>query len=172
MIATIVRPLRGRIEIRDLRAPRGDEPTNKSMFKSAAGRRIRPTWVAADEGEPGWKGYWVIARNHLTVVAEEIAIRDGEVQIEMHYSTTEQCDRRCQEATGDECTCSCEGKYHGDGQHASWIEINEDTLVADVGEKVVMRTLSRAQAKRDRELRSDAIIAEIIARQRSASAPE
>jgi hypothetical protein len=78
------------------------------MFRTATGKLIRPTWVPANEDEPYWYGYWTMSREHLTAVAEAIAIRDGEVVIEMHYSQVEQCDQRCQNATGDDCTCSCE----------------------------------------------------------------
>lgn len=113
MSALIVRPLQGRIEVRGLRAPREGEPTNEQMFKTAAGAAIRPTWVDAPPGMPRWKGYWTISRNHLSVVAEAIAIRDGDVRIEMHYSEHERCDSRCQGATGDDCTCSCQGRSYG-----------------------------------------------------------
>ena len=95
-MATIVRPKHGRLEVHGLRAPRRDEPSNRDMFKDAAGGPIRPTWVKAPDGAPGWRGHWTIARDHLTVVAEAIAIRDGSVTIEMHYSTSEQCALRCQ----------------------------------------------------------------------------
>lgn len=150
----IIRPLTGRIQVRGLRAHRGDEPTNKSMFKDAAGAAIRPTWLEADEGQPGWAGYWAISRQHLTEVAESIAIRDGSVEIEMHYSQTAKCDRRCRTAQGDECTCACEGKHHGKAQHASWLEVGETTLVRGEGRKVVTRVLDRRQAEVDRDGRS------------------
>lgn len=124
------------------------------MFRDAAGAFIRPTWVAAAEGEPAWRGYWTIAREHLTVVAEAIAIRDGRVDIEMHYSQTEQCDSNCQGATGDDCTCSCEGKYHGKAEHASWLEVGDTTLVRGAGAKVVNRVLTRDQALEDQRHRA------------------
>lgn len=158
MTATIVRPLHGRIEVRGLRGPRGDEPSNREMFKTATGTAIRPTWVPAPEGSAGWLGYWEIARPHLTDVAEAIAIRDGRVEIEMHYSTTEQCDRRCRTAEGDECTCSCEGKYHGNSHHSSWIEVGDTTLVRSSGSKVVTRILTRQQAEEDRDARLDEMV--------------
>lgn len=153
MTAIIVRPIRGRIEIHGLRAPRGHEVPNKLMFKNAAGSGIRPTWEAAAEGEPPWKGYWSISRQHLTDVAEAIAIRDGEVLIEMHYSQTEKCDRRCQKAEGVECTCACEGKYHGNLQHASWFQVGESTLIQGQDAKVVTRILDREQAEADSDAR-------------------
>lgn len=158
MTASIERPLHGRIRVRNLRGPRGDEPSNRQMFKTATGAAIRPTWVPAPDGLPGWQGHWEIAREHLTDVAEAIAIRDGLVEIEMHYSTAEQCDRRCRGAEGDECTCSCEGKYHGNGHHASWTEVGETTLVRRSESKVVTRSLTRKQAEKDRDARFEEMI--------------
>lgn len=149
MTATIIRPLRGRIRIHNLRGPRVNEPPNREMFKTAADMAIRPTWVPADEGKPGWQGHWTIHREHLTAVAQAIAIRDGEVLIEMHYSQSEQCDRRCQTANGDDCTCTCEGKHHGEAQHASWLEVGDTTLISVSGTKVVTRVLTRQQASED-----------------------
>lgn len=151
MTATIIRPLKGRIQVRGLHAAKSGQPTNKQMFKTAAGAAIRPTWVAAPSGEPGWKGYWTIARQHLTDVAEAIAIREGSVLIEMHYSTAEQCDSRCQTAEGDDCTCSCEGKYHGKGEHAAWLEVGDTTLFRGGEEKIVTRTLDAQKAAQDRD---------------------
>jgi hypothetical protein len=136
------------------------------MFKDAAGAAIRPTWADAAEGQPGWEGYWTIAREHLTEVAESIAIRDGSVDIEMHYSLTEKCDLRCRRAEGDDCTCACEGKYHGKAQHASWLEVGETTLVRGEGRKVVNRTLDRDQAKLDREARLEEMVRAFMNRQR------
>jgi hypothetical protein len=136
------------------------------MFKDAAGAAIRPTWVEAAEGQPGWAGYWAIAREHLTEVAESIAIRDGVVEIEMHYSPAEKCDQRCRRATGDDCTCACEGKHHGKAQHASWLEVGETTLVRGKGLKVVHRVLERDQAELDRKARHQAMFREFLNRER------
>lgn len=161
MTATIIRPLRGRIQVRGLRAPRTGQPTNRELFRTATGAAIRPTWVGAPPGEPGWKGYWTIARQHLTDVAEAVAIRDGLVLIEMHYSTAEQCDTRCQTAEGNDCTCSCEGKYHGKGEHAAWLEVGDTTLFRGGEEKIVTRSLDDQQALQDRDDRLDELIRQV-----------
>lgn len=153
MTARIIRPLAGRIEVHGLRAPGAGQPSNKAMFRDAAGAAIRPTRVPAPAGQPFWQGFWTISREHLTAVAEAIAIRDGRVEIEMHYSQTEKCDGRCQRAVGDDCTCSCEGKHHGRAQHASWLEVGTTTLVRGEDAKIVTRVLTRAQAIRDQERR-------------------
>lgn len=154
MTATIIRPLTGRLQIRNLHAPRKGELPNKTMFRNAAGSGIRPTWVAAADGQPGWAGYWTIARTHLTDVAEIIAIRDGAVEIEMHYNTTEKCDGRCTTAERDECTCSCEGKNHGQGHHAGWLKVGDTTLVRGGGKKVVKRRLTGEEARVQRDTRT------------------
>lgn len=113
------------------------------MFKDAAGGPIRPDWIPAPDGRPYWEGFWTIAREHLTVVAEAIALRDRFVDIEMHYSGTERCDYRCQNAQGDDCVCSCEGAHHGEGLHAAWTQVGDTTLVRGAGEKIVKRRLRR-----------------------------
>ena len=113
MTARIIRPLTGRMQVRGPPKPNGDEPSNKSMFRDAAGAAILPTWVDAAEGQPGLAGCWTIAREHLTEVAESVAIRDLNVEIEMYYRPTEKCDLHCRRAEGDDCTCACECKHHG-----------------------------------------------------------
>lgn len=102
----------------------------------------------------------------MTEVAESIAIRDGSVEVEMHYSPTEKCDLRCQKAEGDDCTCACEGKHHGKAQHASWVEVGETTLIRGEGRKVVNRILRRDQAKLDRDARLQVMVREVVNRQR------
>lgn len=154
-IATIVRPRLGRLEIHGLRRARGDEPRNRVMFREATGRAILPVWVAAPPGEPGWHGHWAIAREHLTDIAEAIALRDGRVRIEMHYSLSERCDSKCQDATGDDCSCSCEGRHHGEGNHAAWREVGATTLLRSERSKVVSRELTRQQALYHRRRRGD-----------------
>lgn len=147
MTALIIRPTTGRMEVHWLRAPRGDEPANKEMFRTATGLSIRPTWVRSAPDEPG-HGHWTISREHLTDVARAIAVRDGRVEIEMHYNESERCDNRCQNATGNDCTCTCEGKYHGAGEHAAWRQVADTTLVKSDGIKIVTRVLTRAEALR------------------------
>ncbi len=154
MTAVIVRPVSGRIRICGLRAPQGDEAPNREMFKTAAGARIRPDWVRTERDDYGWRGHWTISRDHLTAVAEAIAIRDGSVEIRMHYSDSERCDTRCQRATGDDCTCSCKGKHHGAAAHASWKEVGSTTLVKTSGTTEVVRTLSGKRALKDRARRA------------------
>lgn len=134
------------------------------MFKTSTGKAIRPEWIPADPGQPYWTGYWTIAREHLSDVARAVAIRDGSVTIEMHYSTTEQCDSRCQGATGVDCTCACEGEHHGNGEHAAWIPVGDTTLIRGAGSKIVVRSLTRAQAEAEREAEPEETIRQVTGR--------
>lgn len=77
----------------------------------------------------------------------------------MHYNTTEKCDKRCQKAERDECTCSCEGKNHGQGHHASWLKVGDTTLVRGSGKKVVKRVLKREEAEVQRHTRTKQMLA-------------
>ena len=129
MSARIIRPLTGRIQVRGLRAPRGDEPANKTMFKNAAGAAIRPTWVDAAEGRQAGRA-------------------NGS------------------RAKGDDCTCACacDGRHHGEAQHASWLEVGETTLIRGEGRKVVHRVLLRDRAESDREGRLQEMVKAFVNR--------
>lgn len=137
----IFRPLHDRFQVHGMPAPRDGEIPNKAWFKEVTGRPIRPKWVG------GRGGHWVIAREHMTIVAQELAIRFGEVEVIADYSTSEKCDRRCKDATGDDCECSCRGANHGDGTQASWKQVGDTTLVRSSVERV-RRTLTAKKARK------------------------
>lgn len=106
--------------------------TNRAWLHDELGDRIRPEWNATVTPRR-----WEIAKPHLRTLTEALAMRFGEVHVYLEFSTTERCDRRCQTAAGDDCTCSCRGEYHGGGTYwTSWQLIGEDTLVGPVGRVV------------------------------------
>lgn len=140
MTIRIFRPVHEtRFQVAGMPRPREGEPTNKDWFKEITGRPIRPTWIS---GPNGWDGYWVIARQHMTLVAEELALRYGTVHVTAEYSTLEKCDTRCQNATGDDCQCSCLGVRHGEALQASWKQVGATTLVRSAGIAIVERVLT------------------------------
>ncbi len=148
MVIRIFRPLGDtRFQVSGMPSPREGEPRNKDWFKDVTGRAIRPTWVA---GPNGWDGHWAIAREHLTIVAEELALRFGEVHVTAHYSTRERCDTRCQNATGDDCECSCLGVRHGEANQAAWKQVGATTLIRSAGVAVVDRVVTAKQVRRAR----------------------
>lgn len=141
------RPVSGRIEISGLRKPREGEPTNRQWLKDTLGARIRPQWVT---GPRGWDGHWAVARAHFRDVVDALAVRVGQVRVEVDFNIHEQCDTRCQAATGDDCTCSCLGQNHGaltgGGAYGAWVAVGETTLVSSTVER-----LSFTRTRRDVE---------------------
>jgi hypothetical protein len=145
MSVTVYRPLSGRIEVSGMRAPREGEPSNREWFKDETGKAIRPWWIA---GPKGWDGHWEIARQHFLTVARALAGRFGQVELVMDFNEHERCDRRCRDARGDDCTCTCMGINHRGGVYAGWVDVGETTLIRSAGVKRSTSTLTRAQVRR------------------------
>jgi hypothetical protein len=112
------RRLAGRLR---LWIPYGDG-TNRRWLKDRLGDRIRPEWV---QGRPG---HWEIARAQLVPLLEALVTRFGQVEVLLEFSRTQKCDKRCRDATGDECVCSCLGRFHGGIWGRRWFEVGETTL--------------------------------------------
>jgi hypothetical protein len=105
-----------------LRMPYGDG-ANRAWLRDTLGARIRPDWNRTDKR-------WEVSRTHLMVLAHALADRFGAVDVFLEFSTTQKCDRRCREAVGDDCECSCLGAYHAGGLWgAGWVEVGETTLI-------------------------------------------
>ncbi|WP_344287210.1 hypothetical protein [Streptomyces synnematoformans] len=104
--------------------------TNRAWLLDELGsQRIRPDW-----NKDVTPGRWEIAKPHLRTLIEALADRFGEVDVYLEFSTTERCDRRCQRAEGDDCTCSCRGENHGGSAYwQRWVQVGEDTLVSNIG---------------------------------------
>ncbi|WP_216355896.1 hypothetical protein [Streptomyces sp. MP131-18] len=98
-------------------------------MKEALGTRIRPERNKAER-------CWEIARQHLKPVIAALVDRFGEVDVFLEFSTTERCDTRCEEAAGDDCTCSCMGDNHGGAVYwKRWQLVGETTLVRSASRK-------------------------------------
>jgi hypothetical protein len=113
-------------------------PRNRAWLHSALGEYIRPHRNNAVS-----PGRWEIAKPHLQLLTEALAKRFGQVDVYLEFSTTERCDRKCRQARGDDCTCSCRGEYHGGGTYwTDWLLVGEDTLIGPVG-RVVRHYVAR-----------------------------
>ena len=140
MKLAVYRPVSGRIKVSGMRRPREDEPTNREWFKEETGKATSREWV---DGSRGWDGYWTIAREHLMTVSRALAERFGEVEVDMDFNEHQRCDRRCQEAKCDDCTCSCVGLHHRGGVYLGWVEVGATTVTRSLGEKRSVVTLTR-----------------------------
>ncbi|PRX91937.1 hypothetical protein [Allonocardiopsis opalescens] len=116
------RPITGRIHL-DMPY----HPRNRDWLKSVLGAHSRPAW-----NRPARR--WEIARPHLRTLVEALAHKFGSVDVIVDVRATRHCDTRCQEATGDECTCRCLGDNHGGAAYRkAWLLVGDTTLVAADG---------------------------------------
>jgi hypothetical protein len=99
--------------------------SNREWLREELGRRIRPEWNRAE-------GRWEVARRHLRALIEALVERFGAVDVYLEFSASEQCDVRCRDAKGDDCTCSCLGLNHrGAAYWNAWRPVGETTLIAE-----------------------------------------
>lgn len=110
--------------------------TNRAWLQAELGRRI--------DLQHAGHGNWESARRHLRMLVEACAARFGEIEVVLDFRTRDRCDTRCQEATGDDCVCSCLGENHGGAAYwKRWIPVGETTLIAN-GQIRRRRLLARA----------------------------
>lgn len=98
--------------------------TNRNWFE---GLGVRPEWDR--DGKR-----WLVSRPHFRKVVNALAEKFGSVCVYVDSSAKTRCDKRCREAAGDECECSCLGVNHqGAAYWQSWEEVGGTTLVGTDG---------------------------------------
>jgi hypothetical protein len=118
----IIRPLKGRIKV----VIPYQEPkyANRAWIKGVCGKQTHPEWNSTDKT-------WDISRSWFPVILDAMLRQYGPVHIYEDHSEIELCNLNCQQAHGEECTCSCGGIYHGweraDNARHNWILLSEDT---------------------------------------------
>lgn len=115
------RPVTGRVVIK-MPYAKG----NRAWLKETLGDRIRP-----DFRKPPPR--WEVARIHFAPVVQALANRLGRIDVYVDFRTAEQCDTRCRNARGQECTCSCLGRQHGRGITYGWNLVGDTTMVQSSG---------------------------------------
>jgi hypothetical protein len=86
------------------------------------GERVRPVWLPEQRR-------WEVARHHLRTLAFALTEKYGTVDVFLEYRATTICDKRCREAVGEDCECSCVGEFHGNITWAGWIEVGDTVLI-------------------------------------------
>lgn len=90
-------------------------------------------------------GTWSVSRKYQADLPKTIAEQFGSCELIKEFNNRQKCDKRCRDAVGMECVCSCLGKYHGQGDfefdNGPGLEVGEDTLISVAGEISVVRTL-------------------------------
>lgn len=128
------RHLKGKIHL-TLPIHRGEGRTIRPWLRDALGPGVPLTFNEATSG-------WEVGRGHLAAARDAIVERYGMcyVDTEAKLSTTRQCDERCQEAAGPDCSCTCGGEFHGDLDTThNWVRVGETTLVSSTSTTRVHR---------------------------------
>ena len=113
------RPAQGRLEVH---IP-WREGGNRRVIKRICGPLTRPQW-------DGDRKRWMIAWAHFTPLIGALKAEYGQVRVITAHCDAEKCDTRCQEARGDDCVCSCGGRFHGGtGSYTrGWILVGTTSL--------------------------------------------
>lgn len=108
-MAQIVRPVRGRVQVRLPYRPHG---ANYNLLHDICGEQTRPKWRSE-------RGVFEVAREHLGKLIDELPNAIGRpVEVVLHGVTQTKCVSACWAARIDtrwECVCSCAGANHGSG---------------------------------------------------------
>jgi hypothetical protein len=73
---------------------------------------------------------WLVARPHFRRVVDALALRYGVVDVYVDHMVRSACGKLCQDATGDDCTCSCLGDNHGSHTwRREWHQVDEHWLI-------------------------------------------
>ncbi|MFS1303986.1 endonuclease domain-containing protein [Streptosporangium longisporum] len=89
---------------------------------------------------------WQLPRNCLVKLVTAAIDRYGYIVVWRDMSKLSRCSKKCLEAEGVECDCSCMGAHHG-GSSDVWFERVGDVVVANLGE--ITRTAVVYGAKAD-----------------------
>lgn len=101
------------------------EGSNRRWILAELGDRMRPEWNITAKR-------WEIARSHLRTLVEVMAMKFGEIDVYLEFSTRQRCDVRCRDARGDDCVCSCMGENHGGAAYwRHWMLVGDTTLVGN-----------------------------------------
>lgn len=81
-------------------------------------RRHRPTWNPT-------LACWEIPKAWFNDTVDRSLQRWGQVYVIQPYREHEVCAPACMRAKGHECTCSCMGARHGQGDQGGWFSTSE-----------------------------------------------
>jgi hypothetical protein len=97
-------------------------PGNREWLRD--GNRIRPDWLDGERQK-----YWELPKAWFNDFVNRALKKYGMLYVIQPYREHEICARKCMEAQGHECQCSCMGANHGSGFHGSWFEVSETFAV-------------------------------------------
>ena len=89
------------------------------------------------------KRYWEVAYRRLNGLVEILANFYGKVILIQPVREKQVCARKCMEATGFECECSCLGANHGAyNMDSSWYEVDDTYAVRHGSEYASLKIIA------------------------------
>lgn len=82
--------------------------------------RARPEWDHDSDS-------WAVATRHFIELAGALVERHGRILLGREFRSSEQCNYSCMNASGYECTCSCQARNHGGGGWMARWRVAADT---------------------------------------------
>ncbi|MET7852355.1 hypothetical protein ABZT48_29840 [Streptomyces avermitilis] len=98
--------------------------------------RARPEW---DHGGDSW----ALTTRHFIELAGALVKRHGRMVLGREYNSSKQCNYSCMNASGYECTCSCQARNHGRGGWMSGWRITAETTSVAQGREWSWTVLER-----------------------------
>lgn len=109
---------------------------NNRAWLRISGRR-HPQWLPS-------KSAFEVPQSWFNDLVRRCADRYGKVYIIQPHNKQQKCARRCWEAVGEECECSCAGENHGtQSSGAGWKEISDTFATKWEGRELACRLISR-----------------------------
>jgi hypothetical protein len=113
-IPVVTRPKPGPLQVR---LPY--DQTNRAWLRE--GHRSKPHWIKSDNGD-----FWSAPASWFNELTRRLVSRFGAVYIIQPHNELEKCAPACWSAKGLECSCSCMGEHHGEGEPSGrWYVVDE-----------------------------------------------
>lgn len=102
-------------------------------------------WLSTiGKSEPLWnddKKHWELPKSWFNNFVNNALPKYKKLYVMQPYREQEKCARRCMEAEGHDCNCSCMGANHGTGMNDSWFEVDETFATRWRNEDVACRLM-------------------------------
>lgn len=107
-----------------------------TLLKGSNKFNHKPVYIASGK-------FWEVSYQRLNELVEVLAKFYGEVILMQPVKEKQVCARKCMEANGFECECSCLGANHGsENMNSSWYEVNDTYAVRYESDQVSLKVIS------------------------------
>jgi hypothetical protein len=108
-------------------------------------------WLQIGRSKPEWdkvKRHWTVPRCWLTRMSKHAVKAFGRCYIVQAFKESERCAPACWNAAGLDCSCSCLGENHGQGDDGSWYVVDDVFACRAGGVQYAVRLIAERQPKK------------------------